>query len=230
MYRLHPSTVLTIAACGWLLILALNTPLASAVVAGAMLAYGMWATRSLAIVLASAALCVPVALSMLVIHAPYGDNQLIPLITSDGLLIAATLALRFFALMVCFIVAMSVLRISDIAKWLQVSRAGHKIAYIVGASLQSLPQGAQAWRTVRDANQLAGIKVTWRNTISRVVIPVISRLLIQGTERGHALAAVGFDEEGTRTLLRPVPDSAVSRVLCYIIPIGTIGVMVFVWI
>ncbi|MFS2056319.1 hypothetical protein ACEN8K_46940, partial [Variovorax sp. CT11-76] len=75
-----------------------------------------------------------------------------------------------------------------------------------------MPQGAHAWRCVREANQLAGITITWRNTISRVIIPVIARLLIQGTQRGQALAAIGFDQEGKRSLLRPVADSRLSRV------------------
>ena len=125
---------------------------------------------------------------------------------------------------------MAALRIADIAKWLQVSRAGHKVAYIVGASLQTLPQAAHAWRCVREANQLAGITVTWRNTISRVIIPVIARLLTQGTQRGQALAAVGFDQEGQRTLLRPVADSMVSRVLRFVIPLVSLVVVIAAWI
>ena len=83
---------------------------------------------------------------------------------------------------------------------------------------------------MREANQLAGITVTWRNTISRVIIPVIARLLTQGTQRGQALAAVGFDQEGQRTLLRPVADSMVSRVLRFVIPLVSLVVVIAAWI
>ena len=230
MQGLHPATVVTIAACGWILTLALDTPVASASVVLLALACGTAATRNASVILTTMALSAPAALSMLVIHAPYGDDPVLPLVTSDGLVLAATLSLRFCALMACFIAAMAVLRIADIAKWLQVSRAGHKVAYIVGASLQTLPQGAHAWRCVREANQLAGITVTWRNTISRVIIPVIARLLTQGTQRGQALAAVGFDQEGQRTLLRPVADSMASRVVRFLIPLVTLAVVIATWI
>ncbi|MDU6014432.1 ABC transporter permease, partial [Corynebacterium sp.] len=171
MSRLHPATVVTIAACGWLLTLALNTPVASASVMLVALACGTVSTRNASVILTTIALSVPAALSMLVIHAPYGDTPVAPLLTADGLILAGSLSLRFCALMACFIAAMAALRIADIAKWLQVSRVGHKVAYVVGSSLQTLPQGAHAWRCVREANQLAGITITWRNTISRVIIP-----------------------------------------------------------
>lgn len=230
MSRLHPATVVTIAACGWILTLALNTPVASASVMLVALASGTVSTRNASVILTTLALSVPAALSMLVIHAPYGDTPVAPLLTADGLMLAGSLSLRFCALMACFIAAMAALRIADIAKWLQISRAGHKVAYVVGSSLQTLPQGAHAWRCVREANQLAGITITWRNTISRVIIPVIARLLIQGTQRGQALAAIGFDQEGQRSLLRPVADSRLSRVLRFLIPLVCLAVVIARWI
>ena len=229
MQSLHPATVVTIAACGWFLTLALNTPVASASVVLIALACGTASTRNASVILTTVALSAPADLSMLVIHAPYGDDQVLPLITADGLALAGNLTLRFCALMSCFIAGMAALRIADIAKWLQVSRAGHKVAYIVGASLQTLPQGAHAWRCVREANQLAGISVTWRNTISRVIVPVIARLLTQGTQRGQALAAVGFDQEGQRSLLRPVVDTMVSRVLRLVIPLISLALVIAKW-
>ena len=81
MHGLHPATVVTIAACGWILTLALNNPVASASVALIALACGTAATRNASVILTTLALSAPAALSMLVIHAPYGDCLLY---TSDA--------------------------------------------------------------------------------------------------------------------------------------------------
>lgn len=215
-----PATVLLAAACGWFLVVAVNTPLSSALILSLSLVLGTWAARSVAVIATTLALTVPAALSMVLIHAPpYGEHRIAPpLLTSDGLALAGSLSLRFAALMGCVLAAAAALSVSEVSKWMQVSRVGYKAAYVVGASLQSLPQGRQAMSAVRDANRLAGVKIGLRNVGPRVIIPVIARLLTQGAQRGHALAAIGFDEPGPRTLLQPVPDSAAQRALrCFLV-------------
>ncbi|QPK80220.1 ABC transporter permease [Corynebacterium lizhenjunii] len=204
---MHPATVLTAAACAWLAVIAANQPWVSAGVLLAALLAGTIAAGSLSVVATTAALSVPTALSMVLIHAPYGHHRIAPLLTSDGLILAAVLALRFSALMACMLAAAAALKVADVAKWLQASRLGHKAAYVVGASLQSLPQGAHAVRAVRDANRLRGVRTRWNTVVPQVIVPVIARLLTQGTQRGEALAAIGFDRPGPRTVLEPVADT-----------------------
>lgn len=223
----HPATVLLAAACGWFLVVAVNTLLSSALILSLSLVLGTWAARSVAVIATTLALTVPAALSMVLIHAPYGVHHIAPLLTSDGLALAGSLSLRFAALMGCVLAAAAALSVAEVSKWMQVSRVGYKAAYVVGASLQSLPQGRQAMAAVRDANRLAGVKIGLRNVGPRVIIPVIARLLTQGAQRGHALAAIGFDEPGPRTLLQPVPDSAAQRALRWFLVLATV---VIAWI
>ena len=166
---------------------------------------------------------------MVLIHAPYGTDRFFPLLTSDGLLLSGHLSLRFAALMGCIVAAASMVKVSDVAKWLQASRLGHKAAYVVGASLQSLPEGARAIAAVRDANRLSGVQVSIRNVASRVIFPVIARLLTQGAQRGQALAAIGFDRPGRRTVLVPVPDSLAQRIVRWALPIISVfGVLLWI--
>ena len=55
MQGLHPATVVTIAACGWILTLALDTPMASASVVLLALACGTAATRNASVILTTVA-------------------------------------------------------------------------------------------------------------------------------------------------------------------------------
>lgn len=203
--RLHPATVLVTAICVWFLVIALNNPWASVgVVLAATAIAASWAARATILVLT-----LPVLLSMILIYSPHGEHRIAPLLTSDGAMTALLLTVRFMALIACVVAAMSRLKVVDLVKWVQVSRAGHTVAYIVGSALQFLPQGTAAVRRVSDARKLSSGDATSRRRY--MVMPVISRLLSQGVQRGHSLAAVGFDRPGRRTLLRPVPDSSGQR-------------------
>lgn len=224
---LHPATVLVTAACVWVLVVTLNNPWVSvgAVVAATVIAV-TWASRVTILVLT-----LPVLLSMIVVHAPYGEHRIAPFITSDGLLAALALTARFMALIACVIAAVSRLTVVDLVKWVQVSRAGYRLAYIVGSSLQFLPQGAAAVRSVSDAQLLSGDTGSrfGRDATPRrrhAVMPVISRLLTQGVQRGQSLVAVGFDQPGPRTVLRPVPDSSWQRIYRWTLPLATLAIMI----
>ena len=219
---IHPATIFSAAASTWFLVVAINQPWLNFVLLSVWLICGTIWSRSISVVATTAVLALPAAASMVLIHAPYGDNLLAPFLTSDGLWLAAELSLRFAALMGCILAAAAALKVSDVAKWLQTSRFGHKAAYVVGASLQSLPQGAATVAAVRDANRLAGAKIHLGNVAPRVILPVIARLLTQGASRGHALGAIGFDTPGKRTVLVPVPDSKFQQVLRWTLPVFSI--------
>lgn len=226
---IHPATVFSAAASTWFLIVAVNSPLLNAAVLIMWLILGTIASRSIAVVATTTVLALPAAASMVLIHAPYGTDRIFPLLTSDGLLLSGQLSLRFAALMGCIVAAAAMVKVSDVAKWLQASRLGHKAAYVVGASLQSLPEGARAIAAVREANRLSGVKVSIRNVASRVIIPVIARLLTQGAQRGQALTAIGFDRPGRRTVLVPVPDSLAQRIVRWALPIiSVLGVLLWI--
>lgn len=167
---------------------------------------------------ATLGLSFPTALSMVLIHAPYGHQPIAPFLTADGLTTAGILTVRFAALMGCILAAVTMTNVVDVAKWLQTSWVGYKVAFIVGTALQFLPEGRRAVDKINDANFLAGRPLKRH----QLAIPVIAKLIVQGTERGAALAALGFDRPGKRTLLRPVPDRRAEKAFRIAVVIGTV--------
>ena len=220
---MHPKTALTWAGCAWAAVIVVDSVIFSAAVLVLAVVLGTLVCRDGRVVASTVMLSVPVSLSMALIHVPFGKNQVAPLITSDGAEVALGLAIRFCALMACVLAAVAATTIVDIAKWLQVSAAGHRLGFIVGSTLQFLPQGQRSLRSVREANFLFGRNQSVRAT----AIPLIFRLLSEGTQRGHALVSVGFDLPGRRTILRPVPDSIRQQVLRWCALATLLGVLLW---
>lgn len=226
--RLNPLTALVIGASGWILVLGLNSPAVSLAIIAIALIAGTWRTRNPSLVAATAVLAAPVALSMLLIHAPYGEHRIAPLLTSDGLADAAHLTARFTALIACLLAAVAWIRTPDLAKALQAAPGGNRLGYIAGTTLQLGPQGAQRIRAVRDANRLTQRPVTLKTVVPNLVMPVLTELLTQAGARGQALETAGYDLTGHRTVLRPVHDSTAQRVARILIPLAC--VVVVAWI
>ena len=226
--RLNPLTALVIGASGWILVLGLNSPVASLAVIAIALIAGTWRTRNPSLVAATAVLAAPVALSMLLIHAPYGEHRIAPLLTSDGLADAAHLAARFTALIACLLAAVAWIRTPDLAKALQAAPGGNRLCYIAGTTLQLGPQGANRARITRDANRLKQRPITTKTVVPHLIMPVLTELLTQAGARGQALETAGYDLTGPRTVLRPVHDSPAQRAARILIPL--ICVAVVLWI
>ena len=226
--RLNPLTALVIGASGWILALGLNSPAASLAIIAIALAAGTWRTRNPSLVAATAVLAAPVALSMLLIHAPYGEHRIAPLLTSDGLATAGELATRFTALIASLLAAVAWSRTPDLAKALQAAPGGNRIGYIAGTTLQLGPQGAHRARIVRDANRLKGEHITVKTVVPNLIMPVLTELLTQAGARGQALETAGYDLTGPRTVLRPVHDSPIQRAARILIPLACLGVVLWI--
>lgn len=221
--RLNPLTALVTGFSSWILVLGVNDWRLSLAVILAALALSIWRTGNAAVPAATAVLTLPTAVSMLLVHAPYGTERLAPLLTRDGLLTAGELTLRFAALMASLLAAAAFVTVPELAKALQVSWLGAKVAYIVAAALQLLPQGRRVVETVTDAHRLAARRVTVRTALPWVAVPVVTQLLTANVEKSRALETAGLDLPGPRTVLRPVPDSALQRVLRILLPLGAIA-------
>ena len=226
--RLNPLTALVIGASGWILVLGLNSPAASLTVLAIALLAGTWRTRNPSLVAATALLAAPVAASMLLIHAPYGEHRIAPLLTSDGLADAAHLTARFTALVACLLAAVAWMRTPDLAKALQATRGGNRIGYIAGTTLQLGPQGAQRIRATRDANRLKQRSITAKTAVPNLIMPVLTELLTQAGARGQALETAGYDLIGRRTVLRPVHDSSAQRAARILTPLACLAVVVWI--
>lgn len=230
MPTLNPLTWLVTALSLMVLIIGVNQPWLSATVLTVSLAIGVIGARSLTPALATLALAVPTGLSMLLIHAPHGAQTIFGPVTTDGLAIAGELTLRFAALIAVLLAAVANIRIDELVKALQISRAGHRLAYILGAALQLLPQGRRTVQTVRDAHRLAGTRLRPLNSVPRLAVPVMTHLLTLGARRGAALETAGFDLPGRRTVLIPVPDTRGQRLARLLIPLFVLIVVVIAWL
>lgn len=202
----------------------INTPQASAAIVIAALAIAAAKTRNLAPVIAVAALTLPVALSMLIIHAPYGQVRIAPLITADGAAIAGELVLRFTALMGCLVAAGTFVRVPDLAKALQAVSGGNRLSYLAGSTLQLFPQGAQRVRVTRDANRIKARPITAKTVVPNLIMPVLTELLTLSSHRGRALETAGYNIPGRKTVLRPVPDSGLQRAVRWSAPLICLAV------
>lgn len=215
---LNPLTALAVGASGWILVMGINTTQASAAIVVAALVIATAKTRNLAPAFAVIAPALPVALSMLIIHAPYGEERVAPLLTADGAAIAGELALRFTALMACLVAAGAFVRVPDLAKALQALPCGNRLSYLAGSTLQLFPQGTQRVRVTRDANRLKARPITAKTVVPNLIMPVLTELLTLSSHRGRALETAGYDIPGPKTVLRPVPDSALQRAVRWSAP------------
>lgn len=222
----NPLTWLMLAASTWILVLGVNQPwLSAAVVLGAQSA-AVLRLRNFSVLFTTVCLSLPMGLSLLLVHAPFGEEHLLPLVTSDGLATAASLSLRFVALMSVFLLAAAASTIPELSKAMQGSRwLGSRVAYILGSAVHLLPQGRDNLAAVRDAHQLRGRRT--RGPVSAVrhlALPLITRLLSTGASRAIPLEVAGLDLPGRRTLLQPVVEYRWEPALRLVFPLSAIGV------
>lgn len=209
---LHPFTVLVLAVATWVAVLLVNHPAFSLVVAVISLALTVIATREFKLAIATVALSLPISLSILIIHAPHGTHPIFWGVTSDGLATAGSLIARLLALTACVFAAAATLDSADLAKAIQQvsgrGRLGRRLAYLAGATINTIPQTGRHVAIVRDANYLRGVRPSLTTIVSHYAVPIVTRLLSEGTRRGRALAAVGFEQEDDSrgaTVMRPLP-------------------------
>ncbi|MGP6175583.1 energy-coupling factor transporter transmembrane component T family protein [Corynebacterium sp. A21] len=225
----NPLTWLMAAMSTWILVLGVNQPSLSVTVLVVAQLIAVLQLRSLAVPAATLALAIPVGLSMLLVHAPFGTEPLFWVVTLDGLQTAGELSLRFVALMSAFLTAAAAITVPELAKAAQGHRwLGSRLAYILGSAVQLLPQGRDALAAVRDANKLRGRPVRGPVKALRfVAVPLITTLLTNGAARAIPLEVAGLDRRGPRTVLRPVPDPMSEKLLRWLLPLAAVGVVLW---
>lgn len=221
----NPLTWLVMAASAWVLVLGVNEAWVSAGVIAVSQLAALARLRNVSVAAATTVSAIPVGLSMLLIHAPHGDQPGFLFLTRDGSTTAGVLTLRYAALVSALLVAASAMTVADLAKALQGNRLlGSQLAYIVGSAIQLLPQGSAELASVRDATALRGRRVRGPGRALKFLgIPLITRLLTAGADRTIPLEVAGMDVRGPRTVLRPVPDPVGERVLRCVLPVVALG-------
>ncbi|MGO3832322.1 MAG: energy-coupling factor transporter transmembrane protein EcfT [Corynebacterium casei] len=219
---MNPLTWIVTAASSWIVVLGLNELAVSAAVAVLAQLIAMVRLRNFSVLAATIALSIPVGISMVVIHVPFGRNDWST---------ALELSVRFIALMSAFLTAASAIAVSELVKPLSHMP---RVAYIVGSAVQLLPQGRDTLASVRYANHLRALSTHEHNTrgplktVEFVVLPLITRLLSAGAARAIPLEVSGLERTGRRTVLNPVKDTGVEKALRWLMPI--VALVVVVWL
>ena len=199
---MNPLTILSFAASAWIFILGVNNPWLSAFFLVAAL---LWRR----VLVPTALLVLPMALSLAVIHIPFGHAHL-----------AAELALRCAALVAVALAAFSAFTVADLAKAMQATRAPANLSYILSSALHILPEGRATFEKVRYAQHLAYRRpVNPLLSTARALLPTIT----------PDLEVLGVGLPGRRTVLRPVADSATHKALRIIVPAAAIVVVIALW-
>lgn len=192
----NPLSVAAVAATAWIVVLGVNQWWLSALVAVVAATIGRAWGKTLA-------LTAPMALSLLVIHAPHGHTHLAPLLTAEGLAATGELTARFAACVASVFAVARFVRVEDMVKAIQQAGAP-RLAYLVGSAFAVLPEGKRAIAEVREASELIGAKTPKRT----MVTAVITVLLVRATERTTALSHLAVDKPGPRTMYAPVPRAS----------------------
>lgn len=219
-------TALSAAASVWIVVLGCNRMGISIMVLAIALVLSVVITRGPSVIYSTLALSVPAGLSMLMVHGLFGPDPIpsFPLFKAAGTLRAAELTVRLAALMAATLTAFSAFKITELAKALQ-QRLRPQLAYIMGASVQLLPQAQRCIRNVHEAQFLRGSTSTWRS-----VVPVMIQVMDSAARRGHALEVAGIDLPGPRSVARPAYDSLVQKAARFLMPILAVAAVVIAWI
>ncbi|MGM5595339.1 transporter [Corynebacterium glucuronolyticum] len=192
----NPLSVASLAATAWIVVLGTNRWWLSVLVAIVAASVGRAWGKTLLVTL-------PMALSLLVIHAPHGQTPIAPLVTVEGVVATGALTARFAACVASVFAVARYVRVEEMVKAIQ--QAGSpRLAYLVGSAFAVLPEGKRALAEVREAAELGGMKAPKRT----VVTAVITLLLVRATERTTALTHLAIDRPGPRTMYAPVPPRA----------------------
>lgn len=225
-FAVHPFLGLSAGASVWLLVLGINHPALSTSVVVLSLCLGTLAVRNTSVLWTSLALCIPAALSMLLVHAPFGEQRFAKVLSVDGLQTAGELSIRFAALVTVILAAMAMIRLPELLKALQVARLGGlgpRLGLIVGQTFALVPQASHARYVVRDTLLLRGENVRGIKGAFRIAVLVIVHVITWGADRAQPLQTAGLGLSGPKTLLRPLTYPKWQKVLAWVLPVCAVA-------
>lgn len=220
---MNPITSVSLAASTWIVVLGLNQMWVSVLVILVSQLVAVLRLRNLSVAAATLALTLPLGLSMVLVHSPFGQDFIIPFVSRDGLLLAAQLTLRFCALVSAFLAASCGFTVPELVKSLSFAP---RLAFVVGSTVQIVPQAKDAFGAIRDANKIFGRKTRGPiKAVKNLALPLIIRLLNAGAARAIPLEVAGLDVAGRKTLLVPVNYPRVEKLLSVVAPVVAVVII-----
>ncbi len=219
LHRAHPFTVLALAGAAVALALALPSPQGSMGVALALCLLALVARVARALVTA-AALTAPFWVFLVLIHVVFGDDP--GRAVAVGGLVSA--------IVVVSLLVLATVHPARLIDALLDRGFPFSIAYLLAATLQSVPRLTQRAVAILEAQRCRGLRVRgslWRraNAVVPLAIPLVLGALAEVEERGIALEARGAAAPTRRTPLSPPRDSGEERVLRWALVFSTVTVI-----
>jgi energy-coupling factor transport system permease protein len=233
--RLHPLTslaaagstaVITTAAASW--------PLSVAVGAAAVV-LSVVAGKANRMLPAAAAILVPLAMSLLVLHGLFFPEGTIVLaewgparVTAEGLQFAAARAAQLSAAVLALLLFSFSVSVPDLVAALSPRGVNGRFAYVLASTLTLLPAISVRLQRIRQAQESRGLVIR-RGWFHRVIAfrlqaaPLVLSLVEEAGTRAQALEARGFSSQGRRTSYREVPDPSLQRVVRMVLLVAAVA-------
>lgn len=214
--RLHPFTVLCVAAAVVTITTAIGNVWASATVIVLCLVAAALGHKGLKFAGLTAAIVLPAFASQLLIHGLASTGSL--KFTADGLHTAVALGLRTAVLVVVGLLCALIIDRHQLVAAIDLSKAPPQLGYLVAASLFLLPQLAERQKIIGESQALRHVNfrrgiLGWFQKVRLQAVPLVLSSLEETSKRAPHLAARGFPARSRMTRLRSVPDSRVQKVV-----------------
>ena len=187
---------------------------------------------------ASAAVLVPLGLSLLVLHGlffPEGRTVLAAWgparITAEGLDFTGQRILLLAAVVMVLLLFSFTVSLPDLVAALSARGVQGRFAFVLASTLTLLPAIAERARRIREAQEARGLVVS-RGLLSRAAafrlqaVPLVLSLIEDAGTRAAALEARGLSSPGPRTSYREVPDSGVQRTARVVLVLAALAAVV----
>lgn len=138
-------------------------------------------------------------------------------LSTEGIVATVTYACRLAVIMLCAILLVASTRPKELAVGLTQRGLSPKLAYVVLAAMQFVPDAQARVRRIVQAQQARGLDVranlaTRFRSLLSIVIPLFSGALVTAETRALALEARGFNRTGERTSLLVLSEAMVDKV------------------
>ncbi|MGC3953892.1 MAG: energy-coupling factor transporter transmembrane component T [Propionicimonas sp.] len=232
VHRLNPVTKLVALLCLIVVVFAIPTWWASAIVLAAVIVPVAAISRCGGrLAKLGGAILLPIMVVLVIVQGltfPGGRTavwQWGPLtVTVEGLMFAVTIGARLICLVLAAVLLVLTTHPGDLMSALTERGMSPKFSYIISSTLQLIPSFQDRANAILLAQQARGLVIP-RNPLRRLgaLLPLLGPLVLgmftDVDERSTAMEARGFGSTARRTSLIPVPDSPRQRVARWAMPV-----------
>lgn len=221
LHRAHPFTVLSLAGTVAVLAFTLPAPIGPLLLTGGLVAVAV-AARVSKTLLTALAFAAPFWVFLVLIHVVFGDTP--------GT--AVTVGSQITAVLVVFLITLAAVHPGRLVDALLERSVPFHVAYLLVATLQSVPELQRRAAAILDAQRCRGLKVRgtmWGRVRSVVplAVPLVLGALNEVDERALALEARGAASGRRRTPLAPPRDRPAERLTRWIMLAAVVGTIIW---